>query len=262
MSRLFVRASNNYAQNGNAILSGVPISVSIWVYPVSNANDQELFSITDNSAGNSDAIRLECNFTSINVLQFNLRQGGGETTIPSGSSAPSTNTWSNVVGTIDGSKNQSTYLNGSLLGTVSTSNAPSALAVTNIGAYVSNSGANIINPFDGRIAVVGVWNVALKAAEITSLSNGALPTTIRSASLVAYWPMDGLQSPEPDFAGTRKNMTLSGTPALAAGPPVMLFTPRIPQSLAPVIAPSVIFRKTLSQIGGRVGSRQPQGWAS
>lgn len=49
---------------------------------------------------------------------------------------------------------------------------------------LANDGRN----FDGLISRVAIWSVALTAAEMESLYNGADPKTIQSASLVCYWP--------------------------------------------------------------------------
>jgi hypothetical protein len=79
------------------------------------------------------------------------------------------------------------------------------------------------------------WTAVLTQAELTALSKGARPNTIRPASLTLWLPLDGLQSPEPDLSGNANNGTLTGT-ASAFGPPIAPFTPRwpnIPQVFAP-----------------------------
>jgi hypothetical protein len=95
--------------------------------------------------------------------------------------------------------------------------------------------------YGGTIADVAVWNAVLSSAEVIALSKGARPHTIRPLSLVAFWPLDGLQSPEPDLSGGVFNGTLTGT-AKAFGPPLAPFTPRWPQFTfvaAPVTPPPV-----------------------
>lgn len=110
--------------------------------------------------------------------------------------------------------------------------------------------------FSGPLADVAVWNVILTTSEITALCRGARPSRVRPLSLLSWWPLDGLQSPEPDLSGNAHNGTLTGT-ASALGPPFMPFTPRWPQSIiVGAAAPSTIFRRTLSNLGTRTGSRQ------
>ncbi len=54
----------------------------------------------------------------------------------------------------------------------------SRVAIGNFGAY-----------FDGDIAEVGIWNVALTAAEIASLADGFTCDRVRPQSLVFYAPL-------------------------------------------------------------------------
>lgn len=146
------------------------------------------------------------------------------------------------------------YWNG-----VNAGSGSQAAIVVSAQYFIGSSGSSS-EWWNGSLADIASWNIVLSAGEFAALAQGARPGKIRRANLNGWWPLDGLQSPEPDYSGNIFNGTLTGT-ALAAGPPVMQFTPRWPQSLA-VAASPIVFRKTLSQIGGRVGTRQAQGWAS
>lgn len=225
MSRAFTAASNQYLQNANAVLTAVPLTISLWFYPTTSAVSCEVFSITDNSAANNDAIRFEINFTVPNWTVA-LRHLGGEVGNPITTTMPTQNTWNNLVGTYTSGKVGKIYKNATLLQTGTSTETPTGLAVTNIGAYVSNSGANIVNPTTGKIADVGVWNIDLTQTEVTALSQGARPYTIRAGNLVAWWPLDGLQSPEPDLSLLKHNMSLVNGPTADFGPPLAPFTPR------------------------------------
>jgi hypothetical protein len=97
-----------------------------------------------------------------------------------------------------------------------------SLSIGNTDATTGNSACTC------ALAEFGMWNVVLTAAEISALTNGARPYTIRPVSLLAYYPLDGIQSPEPDISGNALNLTVTGA-TLAAGPPVMPFSPRWPQ---------------------------------
>jgi len=77
--------------------------------------------------------------------------------------------------------------------------------------------------FGGSMAEVGIWNVVLTAGEILALAKGCRTASVRPASLVGYWPIWGLASPEPDMSGNANNGTLTGT-AKANGPPIDRFT--------------------------------------
>lgn len=85
-------------------------------------------------------------------------------------------------------------------------------------------GASFIN---GRIAEVGVWNVALSAAEVASLSKRYSPRLIRPQSLVSHWPLMGNASPEPDAWKHKYDLTLNGTGPKGDHPPIIVPSPAI-----------------------------------
>lgn len=65
---------------------------------------------------------------------------------------------------------------------------------------------------DRSLAEVAIWSVALDAAERAAYANGASPRLIRPTSLVAYWPLVGTQSPEPEIRnGVSATVTAAGT---------------------------------------------------
>jgi len=67
-----------------------------------------------------------------------------------------------------------------------------------------------MNYFDGRIAEVTVWSVALTDAEIAALGKGAHPYTVRPANIVGYWPLWTSNSGV-DLSGGGNHMTATGT---------------------------------------------------
>jgi Concanavalin A-like lectin/glucanases superfamily len=84
----------------------------------------------------------------------------------------------------------------------------------------TNAGADFLTY---EIAEVAIWNVALTANEVAAYSQlGADVLNIRPANRVAYWPMWGIHSPEPDFGPNRYGASLGGTPARSTHPPVGL----------------------------------------
>lgn len=144
---------------------------------------------------------------------------------------PSANTWYNYVVTYDGSQTAAgtlCYVNGvkrtptitgDSLNASSVSSAPLRLSsLNNTGSY-----------FAGSLADAAIWNVVLTAGEVLALSLGARPGLIRPQNLLDWAPLDGTQSTEPELSGNKNTTTLTGT-AYAAGPPLMMFTPRWAQN--------------------------------
>jgi hypothetical protein len=114
---------------------------------------------------------------------------------------------------------------------------------------------------NGAVADVGFWTIKLTPSEVLALAKGARCFTIREPSLAWYLPVDGLVSPEPDFSGNAANATVTGTTSVF-GPPITLFTPRGPSgAILPTSAGgggAIKFRRSLSELGTRTGSRQRQ----
>ena len=104
-----------------------------------------------------------------------------------------------------------------------------------------------------------MWSVALNTNEAAALAKGERPHKIRPANFLGYWPLDGIASPEPDFSGLAHNLTLTGSPAAANGPPIDLFTPKASTIFAvqaPI--PGVGFQETTQFIvnAGRMMNRR------
>lgn len=77
----------------------------------------------------------------------------------------------------------------------------------NDGAYIGcrAGGGEAMN---GVLAEVRVWNVVLTAAEMTSAQYGY---PVRPSNQLAYWPLQGRTSPEPDRGPSGYNLTVTGT---------------------------------------------------
>jgi hypothetical protein len=136
------------------------------------------------------------------------------------------NVWAHVAATWEQSGGQflySSYVNGVAGSTVLNVTLPGNLTPLYLGNI--NGGGN---PLLGALADVAIWKARLSVLELGALANGARPNTIRSANLVRWYPLGGIQSPEPDLSGNAFNGTLTGTNP-AFGPPIAPFTPQWPQ---------------------------------
>jgi hypothetical protein len=105
-----------------------------------------------------------------------------------GSSAIGTD-WAHVAAVVTPSSRQEIFVNAAS-GAVKTSSVLASIhsgtAPLQIGQQFSN---DVDNSFDGLIAEVGIWNVALTAAEIASLAKGMTCDKVRPQSLVFYAPL-------------------------------------------------------------------------
>lgn len=164
----------------------------------------------------------------------------------------SANTWTHIAMTYNGT-NYIAYKNGAVMaGTPFNIGDP-----LDLGAQPYIGGVNGNNFWPGNLQDCAFWNVPLTAGEVGALARGMRPNKIRPTGLVRWWPIDGLASPEPDLSGNKLNLTVTGT-ALAAGAPLNLISPKRPNFLDAAVASTAKFRRTLSPMGTRIGSRQRQ----
>lgn len=157
--------------------------------------------------------------------------GGGSEAFAAATGNWVNNQWHHVAGVEASSTSRFAYLDGSAGSENTTSVSPSGADRISIGV-IAESSPNAAEYFTGDIAEVGIWDVALTAAEILSLSKGITPPNIRPANLVFYAPMARDDSAVRDLVGGL-SLTLTGTSA-SAHPRVFRKQPR---SLSTVIAP-------------------------
>jgi len=133
--------------------------------------------------------------------------------------APAVGAWNHLILTYDSGSTANdpvVYLNGSSV-TVTETVAPSGTLQTNTSGYhIGNRGA-ADRTWDGRICEFVVYDRILTAQEASILYLSgpyALPY-----NLSGYWPLYGVQSPEPDFSGNNRHATVVGSPARIDHPP-------------------------------------------
>jgi Concanavalin A-like lectin/glucanases superfamily len=221
---------------GNSIVcaSAAPInftasqafSVSFWAFRGGEVSDISYVGHLDT---NNNFRGWELQQGLINLLIFNLISTYPSSWIQVKSTVVDPGTFCHRASTYDGSglaagvqlwvngTNGQIVVNDSLEGNTTTNSIPLRMGTRLDGTDPLGTG--------GKMAEVGVWNTALTTNEIASLTQGARCYTIRPQDLVAYYPIFGNDSPEPDLSGNASNGTLTGT-AFAADPSIAMFTPR------------------------------------
>lgn len=183
MSRDFNGSSDRIVLPG-AILTATPLTISCMAYSTGGGS----FPILVKIGGQP------------NNSYFMLYRSGGKLSAGVANSTPSfgdslsvanipSNAWCHCAGVFTSSTSRQSFLDG-VASTANTTNlTPSGLTNTTIGTYTNPPDGVFNNYWQGRIAEVGIWNVALTADEITSLSKGISPALIRRQSLVFYSPL-------------------------------------------------------------------------
>lgn len=229
MSRLFNSGTPDYFNAASAAITAVPFSLSAWVNPTSVVTSQTVIEIYD-SAGELDKFLFYLGSSS----QVTLQSRRGAAIAQSTAGTLVANVWQHVGAVSSATNSRFSFLNGTK-GTENTTTAvPTSLDSTSIGMDRDTTPGNA---FNGMIAEVAIWNVAISDNEMVALSRGQSPLRIRRSSLVHYWPLWGNHSPEiPAIRGSFE-MTASGGPSRGNHAPVRLFS-RSVTSAQQVTAPS------------------------
>jgi len=141
------------------------------------------------------------------------------------SSAISAASWNHVAVVASGGTSATLYTNGAQNGSALSYGASGGSA-TVTSSLIGNDNSGLGRFWNGRVADLFFIDAVLTPLEIAALARGIRPASIRpKVSSLNWWPLDGLQSPEPDLSGNKNNGTLTGT-SLAFGPPVTMITPR------------------------------------
>lgn len=197
--------------------------------------------------------------TSIN-FQVSFSTTSGNFRIP----VPGFNTWHQLAMTYDGSSvaNTPSFYIDDVSQTVTTVTAPVGSITTTSGThFIGASPTSGKNTFDGMLAHPAFWGGFLLAGgEVLTLSAGLAPIFMVPERLLDYLPLDGVNKPEFDFVG-KQTLTITGTRLGASDPPVSLLSryqntdrwANTNNTLTPIN-----FRRTLSSLGTRTGSRQAQ----
>jgi hypothetical protein len=188
MAYNFTAASSQYLSAASAPVTTYPLTLAAWIYPTSTASPTAIVSIENTSTGHRFILQQNAvNGSHIQATAVDAAAAAGRSV----TSGLTTNAWQHAAGTFstNNSDNWTAYLNGSSANqsaSFAETRAPSTLNGTKIGA---RTGASLGLYFAGIIAEVGIWNVALTAAEIASLAKGVTCNKIRPQNLVFYAPL-------------------------------------------------------------------------
>lgn len=242
MARYFDDAFSQYLQYGTAVVTAAPLTLAAWFNSDDTSINQDLVCITD-TAGDQNYFQLTASSaTRVVAVARDSAPANTATT----STTWSANVWNHACGVFESSTSRLAYLNGGGVGTNSNNRTPAGLDVVSIGRL---SRATPANHMSGRIAHAAIWNAALGADEVVSLAKGFVPWMIRPESLVAYWPIWGNSSPEPDVIGGA-NATVNGATASAAYPMLIYPTRRKVFSFSAAAPTAKLFRQgSLSGLG-------------
>jgi hypothetical protein len=175
MAYEFVAASNQYLVTSSTPVTSTPLTMACWGIKNLATEGRELVGLVD-SAG-SDRIVLGFVNTGIAARVNTAVANAGTNTL---------GVWRHAAGVFASSTSRTAYANGGAGATNTTDVTATAINSISIGARGISP---VINYHDGLIAEVGIWDVALTAAEIASLAAGVTCDKVRPQSLRFYAPL-------------------------------------------------------------------------
>jgi hypothetical protein len=172
--------------NTGTLISGTPYSMACWFNTDSVTGSQILMAISPSSPSSFDDrqgfLKLQDN-----ILRMDTFDDGAQFQGVGAAATILTGTWYHAAGVVASSSSRKVYRNG----TVATNST--AHAGTHGGFARLQAAAGIWDSlqrdfFNGRLFLVGFWNVALSDGEVASLAGGASPATVQAGNLVAFMP--------------------------------------------------------------------------
>ena len=200
MARAF-SGSSQYLRYSGAVVTGYPFTMAAWGYATGTSN-RTLMSISNSGASTSFRIRIRMSLGDADFIS-EVAGAAAQAFSPVGIV---NNTWQHFCAVATSSTSRVLYGDGQAGTPNTTSSTPTGLNRTSIGVKDTSTQTEF---FVGRAAEAAVWDVALTAAEAAMLAAGVCPLLVRPANLVAYWPLYGNGSPEPDLVG-RFALTVTG----------------------------------------------------
>lgn len=148
-----------------------------------------------------------------NIWRFSVSDGSNTDFIDSNATVQ-TGRWTAVGGRKNGTgvNSQTIFLNGTIdKQQTSTLSMVNTTANLNLGADAQGG----VNGWNGLLAECAIWDVALLDSEFAALASGTTALSIQLANLKGYWPLCGIQTPEPDFANSNYGSQIGSVPSAA-----------------------------------------------
>ncbi len=257
MARDFTNNASNYITKGSdAALTLSSFSIVCRVLKHSNNSVDGLVAHGDENANGCYRIATLSN----GQIQYFVGNWPGDYWAISGSTISDTNTW-HALGLTFESDTLTGYFDGASDGT-NTGGTTFTPTDREFRIGFANRLGGYEYPADAAIADVAIWDVVLTAAEMVSYAKGQRPTQIRPESLVAFWPLIGKSSPEPEIIKKLEG-TITGTVNAYAHSRIVVPRRRIIQLAPAGGAPSGTAALALSRaIVSASGVMQPAGQAA
>lgn len=196
--------TSQYINMPAAAYNNTPMTIAAWAFMDSTNNAISVGSVTSGSL-----TRHQIAFNAGGFPFASAVNTGGTPGTAQGSTAYSSNQWYHLAGVFVSSTDRRVYVDGVPQATNTTAITLGVVDRTTIGMRISSGAVGTY--WAGRIAEFAVWSAQLTEADLRALAAGAKPTRVRPDALMAYFPLPGEASPEPNWKGTAGNLTNAPT---------------------------------------------------
>lgn len=166
----------------------VPTTLSCWFSAGNTAVQMGMVNLNYSAGARWNAIELA---TSGAVVARAPGSVAGTAVSATTTTTCSLNTWNHAAGVFTGEDSRTAYLNAGGKNTdTSAGGLQTVFQRINFGARVrAGTTPDPSTYYNGKLAEIGIWNVALTDAEISTLASGVKPIYVRPASIIAYIPL-------------------------------------------------------------------------
>lgn len=183
MAIQFTASSSEGLKSAQSAVTAAPFTWSLWFYPDSSSSVMApLTMMPDGHANDRYQIKLKTN----NQAEYHIRSSGSNENSTTSNTFSDT-AWNHVAVIETAADDHKIILNGDTgdQGTNTDSKTVSGVDSFALGYRPKDTPDHY---FDGRLAEVGIWNVALNAGELAALADGISCYQIRPSSLKLYTP--------------------------------------------------------------------------
>jgi hypothetical protein len=220
MARSFASASSQYLRY-TGMIGGSAYTVAGWVYRSTGSAQHTIF-----MRGSATGVILqEFLFNASNVMQYYYQYSSTQSINISGTTSISTGQWYHVAAVMQGGEHR-IYLDGISQAVSTNATASPTLSFTQFSGLIYNGMAG--DYFNGRMAEFGIWSTGLTADEMAGLAKGRDVSTVRTASLAAYYPMGGrYNQSDVDRWKSKLDLTATGSPTWTDHPRIVYPQPMV-----------------------------------
>lgn len=181
-----LNGTSQHLSTASAPASGSPMTLACW-FNAAVVQSGVLLSVGVSSGSHRNQVQAVNGTPGVSNYINAVAVGGATTAIAAGATDANTNTWAHAAGVFTSATSRTSYANGG--GAVTNTTDCGTQNAANSVVVGARWNTTLALYYSGLIADVGVWNVALNAAEIAALAKGISCRLVRPQSLVFYAPL-------------------------------------------------------------------------